>query len=76
MAQEAVFVKSTSPVEDQKSFLYNWDSSVRRYFSNFQATITLQQMGIQGLHTGALTGFKDQIQYGRQYNYLEELKLR
>ena len=72
----ATFVKTKSPVENQNSLLYKWDSSVRQNFCAFESNISQLKQGIQSLYSNPLTSFRDEVQFGHRYSELETLKLR
>lgn len=73
---EALLIKSQSPVEDQTSFLYKWDSLVRKNFWKYEADKKYLQDGIASLYTNPLTRFRDPVQFGHRYADLESLRLR
>ena len=56
---ETTFVKSKSPVEDTSSYLYKWDSAVRKNFWQYEADLTALKQGISALYKNPLTSFRD-----------------
>jgi hypothetical protein len=71
-----MLVKTQSPVQDQTSFLYRWDTLVRKNFFKYEADISFLQQGINSLYSNPLTKFRDPIQFGHRYYELESLVLR
>lgn len=58
---EATLVKTLSPVRDQSSYLYHWDTSVRKHFSAFELHLATLKQGVSALYTNPLTSFKDPV---------------
>ena len=73
---EATLVKTLSPVEDKSSFLFHWDSSVRKHFSAFEMHLATLKQGVASLYTNPLTSFRDPVQFGHRYQEIATLKLR
>ena len=59
MENQATFVKTKSPVEDTTSYLYKWDSAVRKNFWHYEAEIVALRQGISALYKNPLTKFRD-----------------
>ena len=67
MSESPVMVKTLSPVEDQTSFLYRWDSMVRKNFWKYEADMTYLSKGLSALYTNPTTKFRDPVQFGHRY---------
>ena len=51
MSDSAVIVvKGESPVTNQKSKLYKWDTSARAYYNEFELNIAALRMGVSLLY--------------------------
>ena len=73
---DPVLVKTASPVTDTTSFLFKWDSLVRKNFWKYEADKTSLTRGIESLYSNPLTRFRDPVQFGHRYAQLETLRLR
>ena len=71
-----IVVSGESPVLDQTSKLYRWDSSVRKHFNEFELSIAALGRGINMIYKNPLTSFKDPVQLGHRYHELQILKHR
>ena len=69
-------VTPDSPVEDKSSYLYQWDSAVRKYFHHFEIHKTSTKEGIHRLFQSFFTSFKDPIQYRHRLETLDLIYLR
>ena len=58
---EATLVKTLSPVEDKASYLYHWDSSVRKHYSAFELHLATLKQGVAALYKNPLTSFRDPV---------------
>ena len=63
----SIQVKENSPVENNQSYLWRWDSDVRSHFSAFEGNLQGLRAGISGLYRNPLTSFKDPVQFGDRY---------
>ena len=61
------FVKTSSPVEDQESYLYAWDSAARKNFLSFEQRITGLRQGIAQLYVNPLTSYRDPCNFNHRY---------
>ena len=76
MSDTITLVKTQSPVEDTQSFLYKWDSAVRKNFLSFETAKSKLSEGINSLYHNPLTKFRDPVQFTHRYEELESIKLR
>ena len=58
---DSIVVKSQSPVQNEGSYLYKWDTSVRKSFSAFEKYTLGLKSGISALYTNPLTSFRDPV---------------
>ena len=56
-----IVVKSESPVTNQASKLFKWDSSARKYFSMFELELATLRKGISLLFKNPVTSMRDPI---------------
>ena len=56
-----MIVKGESPVLDQSSKLYKWDSSVRKYYNLFEVNMAGLGKGINMLYKNPVTSMRDPI---------------
>ncbi len=54
-------VDAESPVKDQNSFLYKWDSTSRYWFNHFEIHKKGAKDGLQRLFQNPLTRYRDPI---------------
>lgn len=73
---DPVLVKTQSPIQDQASFMYKWDSLVRSDFWKYEADKSYLTKGLEKLYLNPLTSFRDRVQFGHRYAELETLRLR
>lgn len=66
-------VSPQSQVQDQNSFLYQWDSAARKYFSHFEVHKQATREGLRKLYKGILTSFRDPIHYRDRYQAVDLL---
>ena len=56
-----IVVKGESPVLDQASKLYRWDSSARAYYNAFELNIAALSKGISLLYKNPVTSMRDPV---------------
>ena len=69
-------VSQTSPVSDKDSYLYNWDTCARKYFSHFEIHKVSAKEGLQNLFKNMLTSFRDPIRYRDRFQLIDDIMLR
>ena len=60
-------VKTASPVEDQESYLHQWDTAARKNFLAFEQRITGLRQGISQLYFNPLTSFRDPCNFNHRH---------
>lgn len=69
-------VTPESPVADQKSYLYKWDTAARRYFNHFEIHKQQARENIRRLFQNVITRNKDPIQYEHRFREVDALAAR
>lgn len=71
-----IVVKSESTVADQGSKLYRWDSSVRKYYTEFESSIGALSKSISLLYKNPVTSFRNPSHFQQRYYDLQTLRYR
>ena len=69
-------VKKDSPVPDQGSLVFNWDTIARKYFEHFDIQIENYKAGLQKNFKNPLTSWKDPSNYHSTFKYIDTLVYR
>ena len=66
-------VKKESPVTDQESFLYQWDSAARKYFEHFDILLDNQRHALQKNFSNVFSGWRDASRYFPTFHKIDML---
>jgi hypothetical protein len=69
-------VTPDSPVQDKDSYLFQWDTAARRYFSHFEIHKNSAREGLRKLFQNFLTRNRDPIQYEQRFRAIDAIVTR
>ena len=66
-------VTPESPVSDKQSYLYQWDSTARKYFNHFEIHKQASREGLRRLFQNIFTRGRDPIQFEHRFREVDTL---
>lgn len=66
-------VTPDSPVQDKQSYLFQWDTAARKYFSHFEVHKQAGREGLRRLFQNFLTRWRDPIQFEHRFREIDTL---
>lgn len=69
-------VTPDSPVQDRESYLFQWDTTARKYFNHFEIHKQAARENLRRLFQNFLTRNRDPIQYEHRFREIDQLATR